>query len=284
MRKNLFGSARSKFFREPKRRTRSRPQKVKFRPRYAVSVFRRTGVVLWGLAKFIVVMSGLGFLGVSGWNFWHKSPALHIARVQFEEDVPPLLRESFPFNEGDNIVLANCGKLEMLYQKQFPELETISVSRGFNRTITVRGVYRKPIAYCERDGSRIGFGRDGVQFPLKAHNTPDSEPILMTGNMSMAQLQSVVTTLADLQTEFPRFYPLIKRLETDKMGTLQMVLVDGVVIEWYDEWRSQVVDKMKNILMVMDRYEPVKAPAMLRVVAKERIVIDANWRENRAKT
>lgn len=270
---------RGAFFREPARRSpeKKRSQKVKFRPRYAESVLKRTGTRFLQAATIAMVAFILGYAGLAGWKFWQASSTLRVKSIQFGEQVPAKLRASFPLKAGDHLFDAELSEIEENMAKNFPELEELSISRRINRSLFVDAKYKDPQALYEADGKMFGVYRDGTLFPVREENMPAEKRPILTGKAGLHTRQAVVNALNIWKKDAPEFSGLVKRLETDNIGAVRVVLEGGAVIHWGEMNEKEFLIHAENILKILDRFTPAKTPAVLRVVSKNRIIMDSNW-------
>ncbi len=279
--KGLMRSSRGGFFNEPKRRSpeKFRSQRVKFRRAYASSVMKRT------LTRFLKIVGGSAVIGaivyggVSAWRYWENSSDLRVGQIKFEGDIPPTLAAAFPIKSGAHLFNVELEKVEAALLQKFPELEQVTVSRGFDRSLKVTGRYKEAEAIFEADGKAMGVKADGTLFPLAEHNRPMETRVVLNGKTSAAARTAQLKALKTWKMDVPEFSTLVKRLETDNIGAVRVILESGIVVQWGEMIESEFVIHAENILNILDRFTPVRSPAVLRVLSKNRIVMDSNWKQ-----
>jgi len=273
------GSSRGRFFREPERRSteRHRPQRVKFRRQYAESVLRRVAMRGVKVTVAVTLLGGLAYGSLELKKFWSGSAALRVSGVRFEGDIPPALQQNFTVKPGDHLFKLKLKSMEDAYLKRFPELQTLSISRSLGRAVVIEGHYKKPRALMSFDNRTMGVYGDGTLFPITEHNPVDEKLPFITGaSVSPARAQ-LVEALDVWKNDAPEFSALVKRLETDNIGTVRVVLDDGVVVQWGEMNENELLVHAANILNVLENFTPTKVPATLRVVSNNRIVMDSSW-------
>jgi cell division septal protein FtsQ len=272
-------SSRGAFYREPAQRSpeKKRQQRVKLRRRYAGSVLKQIALRTFQVSIGLVALAILGYGGKALWNFWHASSALRVASVQFRGDIPKALRASFPLKAGDHLFEIELDNIEENLTKNFPELETLAISRQFDRALRIEGKYKDPSALYEWDGKIFGIYRDGTLFPVRQENKPGEKCPLVTGKTDLSIRSMLVRALNAWENHTPEFSGLVKRLETDNIGAVRVVLEGGVVIHWGEMNEKEFLIHAENIVKILDRFTPTKSPAVLRLVSKNRIVMDSNW-------
>jgi cell division septal protein FtsQ len=274
-------SSRGGFFSEPERRSpeKRRSQRVRFRRAYASSVMKRTWGNFLKVAGGSVVIGGLIYGGVSAWRFWEGSTTLRVAAVTFDGDIPPTLTAQFPVKTGTHLFNVKSKKIEEALLAKFPELETLDISRGLDRTLVVTGRYKKAEALYESDGKTMGVMSDGTLFPLAAHNPQAENLVVLAGKTGPAARLQQLKALSAWKNDVPEFSALVKRIETDNIGAVRVVLEGGIVVQWGEMNENEFVVHAGNILNVLDRFTPARTPASLRVISTNRIVMDPNWKQ-----
>jgi cell division septal protein FtsQ len=277
--KSIFGSARASFFREPRRRRDPavrRSQKIRFRRRSARSALRHAARSAWAFVQVGGVL-GLAAWGIyEGREMWTKSEWLRVQNIAYEGDIPESLSGFLGLKRGQNLDLLNLTRKEADALKKYPELKSISISRTLMRGILVEGEARAPVALSEQNGHRVGVDEYGVVFPFSAKRpAPDDLPVIVAP--SVDDRVRAVNCLLEWKRAAPRFYSLVKNLETDRMHAFHVELSNGVEVYWGEMDLEHVNIRARHILKLMESFAPKKTPAHLRFVTDDRMVIDANW-------
>lgn len=283
MGKRGFGvrSSRGGFFKEPSHRSpeKRRLQKVRFRRAYASSVMKRTWMNLVKTVAGGAIVASLVYGGISAWRFWQTSSSMRVSVVEFAGDIPPALASSFSIKPGAHLFRLDLKKMETDLKQLYPEMEKLSISRGLDRSITVSGRYKKAEALLASDGKTMGVISDGTVFPVRDYNPQDENLVILAGKSSAAARKEKIEELKTWKKGSPEFSSLVKRVETDNIGTVRVILEGGIVVEWGEMVDSELLIDAGNILNVLDRFTPARIPATLRVLSKNRIVMDSNWKQ-----
>lgn len=232
---------------------KKRLQRVRFRKKRASALawdaLRKVWFFLKAAAVLFILFGVFHFLQ----SFWRDSPSLKVSRVEYEGDIPAELKNTLSVEKGQNIVLLPTKKLERASLTAFPELKSLSISRKFDRSIVVRGIFRTPIALC---GSKRGIDEKGFVFPLEGGKARDSSLPVIDEKIEKLKLEPLVEVLNAFKKDLPVFYSQLKFLKTDTMGRLVVTLVDGIVIYWGEiEWDVATV-KAKEVMTILDRFTP----------------------------
>jgi cell division septal protein FtsQ len=140
----------------------------------------------------------------------------------------------------------------------------------------VRGHYREPAAMLVGAASPTGIDSSGVAFPIPPGRTPDTA--LPEVDAPARDRAVAVACLGTWQKKLPDFFVVVKKLECDRMRTFHVELSDGVTVDWGTLDTAQAVDRGRKILRLMTQFSPGKAPAHLRFVTEDRIVMDNAWK------
>lgn len=264
-------SSRPVYFRQ------KRSQKVRFRSRYASSLLKNTGLIVFQLLKIGIVLGSLGVGSFYSWSFWKTSTLFQVKAVQFEGELPQALIENFPIQKGNHILKIHPSQLEVDFKKQFPVLSSFSIHRQINKTVVVTGKFRAPIAMLQEGGVNKGLDSNGIIFPLEVGMSVEGYP-LIDGKVESPSMKRLAEALSQIQKESPKFFLLLKKIKTDKIPTIQFELSDGVLVDWPRIIGQDVRETSEGLLAFRDQYEPFKMPAKITVISKDRIVMDANWK------
>jgi cell division septal protein FtsQ len=120
---------------------------------------------------------------------------------------------------------------------------------------------------------------DGTLFPLAAHNPQAENLVVLAGKTGPAARLQQLKALSAWKNDVPEFSALVKRIETDNIGAVRVVLEGGIVVQWGEMNENEFVVHAGNILNVLDRFTPARTPAFLRVISTNRIVMDPNWKQ-----
>ncbi len=255
-----------------------RPQRVKFRRRYANSIVstwtRRAALLL----RAVLVVAALAFGIFKTREFWASSSWVRVVAVQTSGDVTPEMTASLGLNPGLNIVTMKPSEIEEKTLASHLEFERFVVRRTFRRSLTVDGTYRSSVASLENSSGPKYLSAEGVVFSLPAGVRTDREPV-WTGDMSGVDLRRAAAALEALKKNSPEFYKRVKFLKTDRIQPLRLILDSDVVVIWGDFEAFSASARASRIMDVLTRYEPKKAYASLRFIADDRVVMDAQWRE-----
>lgn len=259
------------------RRSRPRPQRVRFRRRYASSLMRQLTSHLWTVLQLAFIGAVLVGGGLFAFRFWKSSPALKITQVTFKGDIPERLKPELARLVSKNILSLRPAKLEREFLLKFTELKNLSIRRHWDRSVNVTGAFRKPAAFLFQDGRRMGVDLEGCVFPTVHTSFLGIErPVLVVLERS-ASLAEPVSSLYFIEQRVPAFHRLIEKVEMDRMKNVTFFLKDGVIVHWTDLNEDEIVEAAENVLRLHDAYAPKKSPAVLKVVAPDRIVMDENW-------
>ncbi len=281
--RSLFGSKRSRFFREPKAKggksfSFRRKQRVKFRSRYAGTVAKKWSKTIVNTTVACATVGGALWGSVAFANVWKNSETLRVREIVFTGDLPDRLRASFPIKPNNHLLKLKTADIEKNTLAKYPELEKFSISRGLNRTITVKGKYRTPVAFTHAQGEERAMDRSGVLFRLPESEKPEV-PLPWVETASIENRKLFLSYLSTWQKELPDFYSLVKKIETDRMRELVVELSDGVLINWGPVEEADILNKAEKILRFREMFHPVKTPANLLFVTSDRIVMDKNWQK-----
>lgn len=278
-RKSLFGIRRglSSDRRRAPRAAASdrRVNRVKVRRRYVAARLRSLGEFAWIASRLGVVAGVLVWGGGLAWHSWRDSEFLRVQGIRYEGDIPQRLPASIPIREGAGLFSFNAGKLESEATRRFVELSEVVIDRGLDRTVVVRGRYRAPVAMLAAPVP-TGIDAFGVAFPIPRGRA--AVPGLPVIDAPAKERAIAVACLGAWRRKLPAFFGVVKKLECDRMRSFQIELSDGVVIDWGTLEMADAVEKGKKILRVMTSFSPAKAPARLRFVTEDRIVMDSAWK------
>lgn len=225
-----------------------------------------------------IVIGGLLFLGKTAWNFWNSSPLLRVAAVEFQGDVPAALAASPGVRAGENIVLIKGRKIALSVLDRFPELEAVRVRRRWDRSVVFDCRRRVPIAMLKMEGVFRGIDRAGIVFPIAAETEAVRVPEVVTREGKSA-LVGIAGFLSILSVEAPELYSLISRLETDKIPTLRLELLDGTQVHWGPPSAETAGVKARRLMRFRTEYEPRRPSAAVRFVTDDRLVMSADWKK-----
>ena len=256
---------------------KKRSQKVKFRRRYATSIFQKSLSSIWSLTKIAVFTFAISGATIFLWRFWNTSPHLKLERVVYQGDIPSDLRKFLSFREGDNVLLMRVNSLEEAGRSEFPELKKLDISRGFNRTVTVKGQFRKPVAKWGH--TRQGVDADGFVFPISSSMKAEENIPMITGVIGDVRAKELGRELALIQSEVPEFYTRLYRIKTDTIKPAVMTLTDGVVIHWGRLEPGSTVEKAGKAMKILRKFTPLKKNASMNFVDEGRIVMDRHWKQ-----
>lgn len=281
--RSLFGSKRSRFFQEPKSRggksfSYKRKQRVKFRSRYAGSVAKQWSKTIVNTTVGCGIAAGALWGSVAFANVWKTSETLRVREIVFSGDLPDRLRASFPVKPNDHLLKISTAEIELNTLIKFPELEKFSVGRGLNRTLTVKGKYRTPVAMTHAQGEERAMDHSGTLFRLPETMHPQ-KPLPWVETASIENRKLLLSYLSTWEEDAPDFYSLVKKIETDRMRELYVELSDGVLINWGPMEESDILNKADKIIRFREMFQPVKTPANLMFVTSDRIVMDKNWQK-----
>ena len=143
---------------------------------------------------------------------------------------------------------------------------------------------RDPISLITKNGITYGVDLDGIVFPIHDYNQPENPlPFFVGFKKDSPLFQRWAHSLSVLKNEFPEFYSQINRLETDTILTVNVVLNNGVIVDWTGMKPTRIADQTKNVLRIFDHYRPTGSPATMRFVTEDRIVINRNWKKIKEK-
>ncbi|OVE78433.1 hypothetical protein BVX98_00285 [bacterium F11] len=256
---------------------KKRPQRVRFRRRYASSLLWRTIKTTWTITKFVVFGALLFGGGLWLGRFWHSSPLLKVQHVFFKGDLPKGLADFLSLHSGQNIFLVPTGRLEKNALVHFPALKKINIARKKDRSIHVTGFYRTPLAYLPDGSEKRAIDENGVIFPIHSDmKSPEHLPSF-SGLVSDLERKRMAGALDVIKKNRGEFYKQLKEIKTDKMGQVKITLIDDIVIYWGKFVSQSVLLKSKRIDATLKRFRPIIKNASMRFVLDNRIVLDENF-------
>jgi cell division septal protein FtsQ len=248
---------------------------VKFRRRYAAARAKALGEFAFVTTRLAVVAAVLVWVGGLGWRAWQESDYLRVQGVRFEGDIPSRLPPAIPIRDGMRLFDFNSSRLEEETLRRFVELKDVSIRRCLDRTVVIKGEYRDPVALLASP-SLVGIDAFGVAFPLPKAKIP-ARPLAVI-DAPARERANAVAVLRLWERKLPAFFDVVKKLECDRMRAFRVELSDGVMVEWGSLDSATAVEKARKVLRLMTAYAPDKAPASLKFVTDDRIVMDAAWR------
>lgn len=260
----------------PARPALRRPQRVRFRRRYATGVARGVAARAWSVVRLGAVAALVVWGARSAVSFYRTGEVFRVQDVMLSGDVPSGAEAVLGVSTGDNILSFRPTEAEARLLKAFPELRSVNVRRGFDRRISVEGSYRFPVAYVRREGRLDGMDDAGVMFPVP-EGVPSTGRPLIDGEMAEPVRRAALDTLLELRQEAPEFCARIERMETDKMRSASIFIDGGVVIDWGELGRDDAALKAGRIEAILERFAPTADGAHLRFVTLDRVVMDAHW-------
>jgi hypothetical protein len=240
---------------------------------------KRTGMSFLKTSATLVVLGAIAYGTLWGWRFWQTNPNVRVSSVVFEGDIPPELSASFAVKPGAHLFRLDLKKLEGDLLKQYVELEKLNISRGLDRSIRVSGRFKKAAALYQFEGKIMGVNPDGMLFPIHDYNPPDEGLVILTGKTGATQRAAQISAIHTWKDAAPTFIPLVKKIETDNIGVVRVILDGGIVIEWGEMVDSELVVHAENVLNILERFSPAHTPATLHVLSKNRVVMDSNWKQ-----
>ncbi|MFN0118412.1 MAG: cell division protein FtsQ/DivIB [Elusimicrobiota bacterium] len=270
--KNKFSNRKIKKVSRP----RVRPQKVKFRTRYAKSVATQYLKAIGILTGIAVVGFGVFSLGGSANKYWNNSANFKVDRIIWQGDIPKNLPSFLNLKPGTQIFSLKTETLEERAIKKFSELKSLRVSRNLNKDVVIEGEFRSALAISAQNDHLIGIDEKSVVFPLSIP-MPQLVNSIWFSMADPTHKTKIVNFLSSVKNEFPDFLKIVKSIETDRIGMLKIVLDNGVIIEWGILEQSNLSQRIKNVLHVLTDMKPMKSSALLKFVTDERIVMDNNW-------
>ena len=254
---------------------RRRVNRVKFRRRYAAARLKSLGEFTWIASRLAIVACVIVWGGGMAWHAWRDSDFLRVQGVRYEGDIPQRLPATIPIREGIGLFSFSAKDLEVEAARRFVELAEVSIGRGLDRTVVVHGRYRAPVAILAA-AVPTGIDASGTAFPIPRGRA--AVPGLPVIDAPVKERAKVVACLAVWERKLPAFFGVVKKLECDRMRSFQVELSDGVIIDWGTLDTADAVEKGKKILRVMTSFSPEKAPARLKFVTEDRIVMDSAWK------
>ena len=276
--------------RHPKKSTKNvrykrkkRPQRVKFRRRYASSLFQRSILRIWDFIKLTVFTFLIAGITLAAWKFWNTSPWIRIQAIHFEGDVPQALQKKILGFSGKNILKLKTGQMEKEFREAYPELKSLTLHRSWDRSIRVTGSYRDPVAFLSRSRYPQAIDSDGFLFRFnKEMPVPQGNPLL-TGDLSSETLKKVAGTLFLFRKNIPSFYKRLQTIKTDRMRGTKITLFDDILLYWGDLNPKDDVIKGRRVQEILNRFHPQKKQATIRFLEDNRVVLDVNWRAGKPK-
>ncbi len=277
--RRLLGSSRGGHFKEPRRKklkftSAQRRQSLSLRGRYGKLLLQRIAAYVWAIAK-IVFIAGAAAWGVSfGVHAVRETKTFQLKSVVFDGHVPDGLPAFLPFKEGQSLFSLTPSKWEASAQEKFPEIEDISIHRTLLRNVVVDVKQRTPVAQTMIEDRVYGVDTNGVVFPVKefpAEKLPTLQASHREGRVAL------VSFLSSLKSKAPELLEKVESLSF-KEGRVEMGIGGEIVVDWGPFDEKNMFDQAKNILRLLTEFSPVKVPAKLRFVTKDRIVMDAHWR------
>lgn len=211
------------------------------------------------LGKIILVCLVTGSLAYGGWwtwktatNFLFTSDAFKIRAIEVrggknitQSEILALL----PFRPGDNIVKLWISETEKNIQQCKPELQRISVRRGWKKVI-VSLEERQPVACVMLDGQRLGLDAENKVFPLRGKLVREALPEVTCRNETdRKEILEFVRLFAPAAKEL---YPNVVRFGLESLNDIVFDFKGGPRVFWGPLEKDQLESKLKRLAQVMD--------------------------------
>lgn len=288
-RRPVFGSRRPRFHKQKpvqKNVVKRRDQRVRFRRRYATSVLKNSGLRLWRLMQIFIVAILIGLGGKAFVSWWNTTTFNQISQITYSGDIPNGLAEILSLDEEQNFFLFSPAARENEALRQFPQLESLKIKRRITRTLArevrIMGEYRVLLGHIRVKGRMYGFDKNGVIFPIEDRLLVDGGhyPVVVTHH-SEPNIKPIARVLESWRAKKPEFFSQVIEISVEPDIELLIKLQNGAEVIW--PLTEELLDRVDHILRVLARFEPVKAPATLRFVTDQRIVMNSNWAPHQNK-
>lgn len=262
--------------RRPYRR-KKRPQRVRFRKRYAASTFKRSLIKFSKISLVAGAAMSVLWVGREGRHFWNTSPLLKVTAVDYIGFIPPGLTEFLGYKSGMNIFWVRPAAMRRGALRTFPELRNLDIERRWDRSVVVRGTARRPLAAYGPEENRKAVDETGTVFPLTV-DAEGTEPLARVDPIPDESIRiPVARLLAELSRSAPEFYSTLKFVKTDKINSVILITDEGVTIYWGTTNLAQADQKSNRIAGVFQRFHPADHRATLRFVEADRVVLNSYW-------
>jgi cell division septal protein FtsQ len=213
--------------------------------------------------------------GASAWGAAHvlgASARWRIDRVDYEGPVPAALLENPPLKAGDGLFRFSARRLEQRLRAEFPQLESVSVRRGWNRAVTVRAVARRPVARRLEGDRWHGIDADGRVFPLET--VGEGLVILAPGSVGDSPV-AALTLLDRLNATREAWTERLYKIKMSPDGEAVLYLAEDVPVHWgVVSLDPAVVDaKARRLGRVLSAPEARDGVVYARFVDDQRVVI-----------
>ena len=128
-------------------------------------------------------------------------------------------------------------------------VRSVTVTRSWAGTVTIRVVERVPVVAVHRDGRYDLYDVDGVAVATVAALPPGTPPLDVAGEPTAA----VVTATVDLLRALPpELRAQVRDLAADANGLLTFALADGAQVVWGSADRTP--DKVRALTLLLPRH------------------------------
>lgn len=202
------------------------------------------------IAGLIGTISWWTYRGVT--DFLFRSENFKIQKVEIrginnlsQSEILALL----PFRNGDNIFSFDASDVEAEIARSKPELKNIDVGRGWKK-VTVSVEERRPVAFVNIAGERLGLDADNKPFPLRGSWAKEFLPeITRAAENERRTLLSFIRALVPKAKEYSAG---VLKFDLEPVDRVILVMKDGSKVFWGPYESSKVEPKLKRLTQVLE--------------------------------
>jgi cell division septal protein FtsQ len=253
----------------PRRRKKLKVAVRRSRVAYQWRSFADT-VGVWVKGAFFVG-SAVGVAWGAVW-VWDKTSFLPISEVRVEGPVLPGWVEDPPVKKGQPLFSFSVGRVERRLLERYPQLESVRVRREWDRAVSLRLAFRRPVARVQSGGSWSGVDNTGAFFPLERE--APGLPILVLPDPE-ASPESALTFLAALRAAKEPWTDGLHKITMSPDGEAVLFLSGDVPVFWGGVLSDPllVAQKSRRLQRVLSAPESVGGIEYARFVEDRRVVI-----------
>lgn len=253
---------------------------VRRRKKLKVAVRRSRVTYQWRafadtVGRWVRVAAFVGSAAGVAWGAhwaWTQTNSISIAQVRVEGSAPVGWDASPPLKAGQPFFGFSSSALERRLMGRFPELASVRVRRGVDRSVAIRLELRRPVARSS-DGDRWrGIDRSGAAFPLSGDG--DGLPILSLPENGTGA-EDAVAFLESLQLSKEAWTQRLYKLKMSADGEAVLVLAGETPVYWGEALSNlaEVEPKARRLQRVLDAPESAGGLDSVRFIDDRRVVI-----------
>ncbi|MBP9698762.1 MAG: hypothetical protein KBD85_01975 [Elusimicrobia bacterium] len=221
------------------------------------------------VAAFVGSAAGLAW--TAHWA-WRQTDSIVIARVRVDGPVPDGWASSPPIKEGQPFFGFSAGAVQRRLMERFPELASVRVRRGADRSVTIRLEWRRPVARSSDGECWKGIDRSGAVFVLSGDG--EGLPILALPDNARGAGEALAF-LESLQQSKESWTQRLYKLKISADGEAVLMLAGETMVYWGDARTNlaEVGPKARRLQRVLDAPESAGGVESVRFVDDRRVVI-----------